>query len=1856
MSLTIQETIHQLHGCLRDYIEATYHIGSPSLIAQRRELLARVGVIHQAPYIESTPRYQSGTRFSAIKGLPEAALTAFERLSRADGSLPALFYDPPYKHQSDAVRYALVERKNLLVMTGTGSGKTESFLLPILGKLAREAQAKPMEFRDRAAVRALILYPMNALVNDQLGRLRSIFGDARTVGLFKGWAGRPARFARYTSRTPYAGIRTREKDSRKLKAFDEFYVEIQRLAQSAPSEEQVQAFKLLRQLKERGKWPAKPDLIAWFGNKGSDWQDRRTLQFRRAIMLPDDVELITRHEVQASPPDLLVTNYSMLEYMLMRPVERTIFDRTSEWLRENPGESFLIVLDEAHLYRGAAGAEVGLLLRRLRDRLGIPPERFQVICATASFTDAKYAPKFGAQLTGVPANTFVAITGEYAWREHAADGTLKDSDALAAVDLEKFYATDAESERLAIVAPLLKHRGVPASGRLEADLYTALKDFPPLGQLINSTMTQARPVQELGKALFPHASQSTADTAVTVLMALASMARLDPLGASLLPCRIHNFFRGLPGLWVCMDPKCTALSAHEHNGICGKMYSQPREQCECKARVLEFYTCRHCGTAYARAYTDDPDAPNALWPEPGRRIRLDDVETRPLLSLDLLLEPPHPDRVPELADYDLETGRLNPNEHGQRMRTVYLRAHRDQSAVDEDGEVNRTYDVRGQFAPCACCGKMASFARSSVQDHQTKGDQPFQALVTKQIQIQPPGAVKASRFAPLRGRKVLVFSDSRQVAARLAPNLQMYSTRDSLRPLIAWGFRRLQEVPSYAPLLNLDDLYLAIMLASKKLHVRLRPELKASENFAAEDTVELAVQEGAADTDAGLQFLMTKMRSETPPQSLLEDIVTTVQDPFLGLEALAIASLCERSELTSRLSKLPTIPGVAETNEAKIALARAWLRCWRNLGFWLAKMPTTWWNRPRSQGVSVKAKKGKGKFKAMDIIVKAKPARKIFHDKWTPELLEIFTTDVNGEHQLRGSELSLLFDGQWIACSTCRSVHRPVPGLGHCLDCGSEDIRVLDPDADAVFLARRGYYRRPVMAALAQPPSEPMALIAAEHTAQLNAPQNEDVFSKAEENELLFQDLSPVLGRKAHRATAIDVLSSTTTMEVGIDIGALSGVSLRNMPPGRANYQQRAGRAGRRGNAVATVIAFGSADSHDEHYFTAPGEMIRGDVIDPRLTLDNREIVRRHIRAFLLQNYHQDRIPIVDPAQPHDLFSVLGTVTAFRSGKALLNMHDFAIWITKNEHELQKRISAWIPAELSAQDRSSLLDEMKADAVKTLEDAIRADPKEDAVPSTAAVNDPDSDSSEDVPEEGEENPGQKGDTRQLLDRLLYRGVLPRYAFPTDVATFHVFDQARSSKFRPVMRFAPSQGLPIALTQYAPGKQIWIAGKCYVSGAVYSVMAAERDAAWESKRLYSECSTCGFAKTYAIGEIDRGTKQDCPACGSKGTFGEARYWLRPPGFAHAIDVEEVTSPDDMPETSYATRAKLTMNTPPDAEKWTRVNDRTRVLRERKHLLVSNAGPKRDGYSYCVKCGRIEASSNPTPLLSAPHRKPFPDDKEPMCPGQGTTRHMVLGTDFITDIALFSMKVIPPVQLRPGQYPTDVALRTVSEALAKAGSKLLGIEPSELMAEFRPALTPEGQRGLESEIFVYDTLPGGAGFSAQLVGRGQELFELALSLIEKCPEGCDASCYRCLRSFKNKFEHRLLDRHVGAELLRYLLTGVLPHFDAGRVKASTTLLANDLQRQGGLKIHYEDNMLTPGKRESVGPAIVATRTDGKQFLIALTGPLTPEVAADPGMRDYAQGTVKMPLILVNELLVRGNLPAATHEAQVRIGDSG
>ena len=927
--------------------------------------------------------------------------------------------------------------------------------------------------------------------------------------------------------------------------------------------------------------------------------------------------------------------------------------------------------------------------------------------------DPVYAASFAAQLVGKSPEQFETVEGDLFLRDGATRGTAEDAEELASIDLPGFYQADSDEVRLQKIANFLRYRSVEGAARLGPALYDALVAFGPMANLINTTMTEAKAVDALGASLFEGVETDVAASAVTNLVALGSVARQDPSEPGLLPCRVHSFHRGLPGLWVCMDSHCSELSAERRNGPTGKLYSQPRDACSCGVRVLELYTCRNCGTAYARAYTNDVENPDFLWSEAGGAFRTLTGYFDELEPLDLLLEKPVVEEA-DPAEYDLVTGRLNPQTLGTRNRQVYLPKNRAPGqAKNEEGDNARP----GEFRPCAVCGERAGFGRSSVQDHQTKGDQPFQALIAKQLQVQPPNSVKATKLAPLRGRKVLIFSDSRQTAARLAPNLQAYSTQDAIRPLIVSGFAMLQAAPISRDLLSLEDAYLAVLLSANRMAVRLRPELKVGESF--HDTVvEEAIEDGALnDTAKFLQLLLT-LRGDAPPASLLRTIVNSMSDRYYGLESLALASIAERTGQSPKIQNLVDIPGFAETGDQKLALARTWLRCWNRAWFWLGRMPLVWWLnevQPRT-----------GRFIEIQRFFQDPVSRRTFDREWVPKLLNLFTEQTApGKYRLKGGEISLLVQGLWAYCRACRTTQRPFPGRGTCINCGQDSAIVIDPNTDPVFAARKSYYRASTNDALKTPPISPIALIAAEHTAQLNTAQADDVFSKAEEHELLFQDVDLGVAEGGAERPAVDVLSCTTTMEVGIDIGTLSGVSLRNMPPARANYQQRAGRAGRRGNAIATVTAFGSADSHDEHYFTNPDQMIRGAVEDPTLTLENREIARRHVTAYLLQRYHQTKLPAIRPEdQPH-LFAVLGTVAQFKDATQVLNRPDFEEWLRQNESALRNEVSSWLPKEMSTPDRVSILDGLIRDTLIPIDDAIDYSRKSkgEATTSAAATND-----------------------------------------------------------------------------------------------------------------------------------------------------------------------------------------------------------------------------------------------------------------------------------------------------------------------------------------------------------------------------------------------------------------------------------------------------------------------------------------------------------------------------------------------------
>jgi hypothetical protein len=270
---------------------------------------------------------------------------------------------------------------------------------------------------------------------------------------------------------------------------------------------------------------------------------------------------------------------------------------------------------------------------------------------------------------------------------------------------------------------------------------------------------------------------------------------------------------------------------------------------------------------------------------------------------------------------------------------------------------------------------------------------------------------------------------------------------------------------------------------------------------------------------------------------------------------------------------------------------------------------------------------------------------------------------------------------------------------------------------------------------------------------------------------------------------------------------------------------------------------------------------------------------------------------------------------------------------------------------------------------------------------------------------------------------------------------------------------------------------------------------------------------------------------------------------------------------------------------------------------------------------------------------------------MCPGGRLSSGICLGTDFITDILLVSFRVDAPVWLTAGVLSSEIALRSVTESLVKAACQVLQLEANELQGEFRAALTPDGRRGLEAELYLYDSLPGGAGFSRRIGERGPEVLQAALAILEQC--NCGLSCYNCLRSYKNKFEHDRLDRHVGKDLLLYALRGTVPRLTEERSNSAADVLAEDIHRQTGNELIVSRGAIleVPGLGTVTAPIHIRDHSGG-QRVVAIAHPLVPRSAPSEALESLSEYTT-VPVVLVSELLVRRNLPAATRAVLGSLG---
>lgn len=1890
--------IEHMREALASYIEATYHLSDPKVVGLRRTLLTGHGIA-QTPYIESTPSYV-GKRKYATLSLPGGVADFLTALADRD---EGLLFNPPYEHQAQALERTTkpgAAGSGTVVTTGTGSGKTESFLLPVLARLADEALNRPKHFETRA-VRALLLYPMNALVNDQLGRLRNLFGAGAVRKAFQDAGGRPAKFGRYTGRTLYPGFRDGKRDQERLKTLS-YYLKIEDAARAGSEKDQ----KLVDTLRDKGRWPGKPDsylgaydgLRNWYGKPSQHWEDSAGNP-QRANEHADDPELLTRHEIQEACPDLLVTNYSMLEYMLLRPLERAIFADTRAYFETNPEENFLLILDEAHLYRGANGTEVAYLIRRLLDRLGLPPSRVIFIATSASFSDAGSAKKFVAGLCGLDETSVEPLSGNKLAASGAGAGNADMADRLADVPLDALQSVTL-SERSAILPPLARGRtdlhGAPVTvkrvdsgldpirvtvgglgldgerleeavlldpkgdtqteasflivdtvvvpegnvsiarryplGTADAEgFHTHNDDLPAaLAELLHGQPVVARlrnissgakaeddPVEDRGAAwpltdlpdiLFPGAANGT--SAVDALLELASLAKPAPDKPPLLPARIHMLFRGLPGLWACTNSHCDQIDAAERGGPTGRLYSEPRRMCECGAQVLELHSCRSCGLSVARANIGAPVGTEHLWQDNGSAYAGDTGMIEPV---HVCLEDPKPQAAGTVRPVylDLATGKIDGG--GSFIREVWLPP------------------LLGAklFANCPRCGADCGQTSSNgISDLQTKGEQPFQELISVQVLEQPP---RPDVDTPLKGRKALVFSDGRQTASRLAGTLKTFSFRDSLRPLLLDGMVALKN-PKFSP--SLDDAPLAIALGGARHGVRLRP------SGAEDGRIELAGKRAVrhlADPDTetlDFQNLSSQTSKETP-LSVYQSLYAVLQDDHTGMFPLALATLkakltkSETTKITQTVS-LPAIAGLSE-DEARDALVQLWLiQALKKHGIQLLH---THGNVEGGRG-SAGIRKWNGKFsRKIQLLLEERGLKQWlkgdFPKAILPALQDVFAPGVSGDFFVLGAKVALeVAETVWIRCERCTTVSPRNALIGNrCTSCTGV-AHPIKPDSDPVFRSRKAFFRR-LYERLSDPADgyAPHQLIAEEHSAALNDSGMANAMSRNEAYELRFQDIP--IEQDGQPGAPIDILSCTTTMEVGIDIGGLTAVALRNVPPGRANYQQRAGRAGRRGAGLSTVIMFCGADSHDQTHFRDPGPIVAGPAPDPILNLDNVVIARRQAFGFLIGRFQQDRID--DVTGGSDVFSSLGSVGSFVNGPADgFSLAGLRAWIADNRAELSDDLARIFTRSCPSLDPGVIL--------KDLPNVLEAElikPADDVPPvlaSTAGTDDDDFD--DEILEDASDEDTPVVNDGRLLDRLFALGLLPKYAFPTDVASFSVFEDD-AGPWKPKRRYSPQQALNAALSQYAPGHEVWVDGKRFLSLGLYAERDGDRIDAYRERRLYYQCRLCNYADLLPTtnGHVDE--TRDCPACSGRATLGPARRWVRPPGFAHPPELTAL--PPDFDAGMRLRPTKATLDSLSfDAQ--SRVGGEDFAIgtgwegwSESKNLVVTNRGSLNainPSFNYCTQCGRIEpADFDPTMKQlgsNQPHDRPRPKRaKEPdQCTGK--VQKIVLGNEFRTDVAVFRLALPLGWRFDPDRPSTMIAARSAVEALRRAACKLEDLEPNDIDGDYRFAPASADQRFID--LYLYDQAAGGAGFVKAASRDPAKLVTEAIALLDKCT--CDDSCYQCLRSYKNRFDHTTFDRFVGGDLLKACFAGRPLTIDAEREDKALRLLARDLDESGATVTYANGGLIDE---------------DGR--VICLAHPFVDTEPCSPRAKALTAGQEFAP---VDILMVLRALPIATNVA--------
>lgn len=820
-----------------------------------------------------------------------------------------------------------------------------------------------------------------------------------------------------------------------------------------------------------------------------------------------------------------------------------------------------------------------------------------------------------------------------------------------------------------------------------------------------------------------------------------------------------------------------------------------------------------------------------------------------------------------------------------------------------------------------------------------------------------------------------------------------------------------------------------------------------------------------------------------------------------------------------------------------------------------------------------------------------------------------------------GLSLNLRLNAPWLRCRDCgRLYEQTVKRL--CPACLGAVIGA-DPD---YLNARAGYYRQQLERAFDEGSAEPFGLSAAEHSAQLTGREDDEAFTRTEKYELRFQDI-PVDG-----APPIDVLSCTTTMEVGIDIGTLCGVALRNVPPHVANYQQRAGRAGRRGKSVASVVTYAHGTSHDAHYYGHPGPIISGDVLPPVVYVENQQVLRRHINAYLVQRFFHETVTA--GTATYKLFESLGTVEQFLSDEHACSLRKLREWLQAHAHALQAELRHWVPS------HSHRLNEPIAGVEATVTSAV--DSLVDVLTRTLPV---------DAYRRRDQLTGIEREVldrqleERLLDTLIGRAIFPRYAFPTDVVGFWVSKRksAADPAHKRSFEYEPQRDLQVALSECAPGSTLTIDKFRFVSAALFSPYEPTVGPTLQRAQDYAACSACGYVTL----KSSAGALTSCPNCHSEELF--RKRFIVPQGFApDTNEPREVDRGDTPVHAGRTTYAQIEVEEPPRVWDVCLYENRCAAAARAQSLVTVNKGIGNRGFTVCPECGRTEPvfgkgyTSSAMTRGGVPRRHLHPLEHGVFCDGRAVGPYY-LGHRFPTDVLLVRLRFDPPVICPTADRPDAsgkagrTALTSLVEAVALAASRTLQIDEGELAGNWSPVL---GGGAAEVYMFLYDLLPGGAGYTKLVREHLDDVLAAAERLLADCD--CDTSCYRCLRHYNNHPFHSALDRHLALAALAHVRGGVRPALVPDDKERALRPLAEFLRLRA---FATERNV----RRGGVVVPLVIARGEGAEIWVDAHHPLIDPAALDGAVRDAATAGMAE-FCSLDAFTLQHDLPNAVRQLQL------